>query len=75
VKEADAAVWQIVWSEAPAAKPGARISKKRPPAPVQALGFRLEELRDARLAPIVNFKGRTNLTDGTSENELENIGE
>ena len=68
--EADAAVWQIVWSEAPVAKPGARISKKRPPAPVQALGFRLEELRDARLAPIVNFKGRSNMSDA-----LENIGE
>lgn len=64
----DAAVWQIVWSDAPAAKPGARVSKKRPPAPVQALGFRLEELRDARLAPIVNFKGRTNKLDVASEN-------
>ena len=81
-KEADAAVWQIVWSEAQVAKPGARISKNRPPAPVQALGFRLEELRDARLAPIVNFKGRTNLADlaessvrSTSEDESENIGE
>jgi ribosome maturation factor RimP len=77
-KEVDAAVWQIVWSEAPVAKPGARISKKRPPAPVQALGFRLEELRDARLAPIVNFKGRASLTDqssGTSEDESKNIGE
>jgi ribosome maturation factor RimP len=76
-KEA-AAVWQIVWSEAPVAKPGARISKKRPPAPVQALGFRLEELRDARLAPIVNFKGRANQQDhsgGASEDESENIGE
>jgi len=79
VNEDDAAVWQIVWSEAPVAKPGARISKKRPPAPVQALGFRLEELRDARLAPIVNFKGRANLNlsdgDGASEDESENIGE
>jgi ribosome maturation factor RimP len=81
-KEADAAVWQIVWSEAPVTKPGARISKKRPPAPVQALGFRLEELRDARLAPIVNFKGRTNQADqqtdqsgSASEDESENIGE
>jgi ribosome maturation factor RimP len=78
-KEPDAAVWQIVWSEAPVAKPGARISKNRPPAPVQALGFRLEELRDARLAPIVNFKGRTNPNqsdlDSNSENESENIGE
>ncbi len=50
--------WQIVWSEAPVAKPGQRVSKKRPPAPVQALGFTLDELREARLAPIVSFKGR-----------------
>ncbi len=50
--------WQIVWSEAPAAKPGARISKKRPPVPLQAMQFTLDELRDARLAPIVDFKGR-----------------
>lgn len=55
---ADAPVWQIVWSDAPAAKPGVRVSKKRAPVPMQALGFRLEEVRDARLAPIVNFKGR-----------------
>ncbi len=50
--------WQIVWSDAPKAKPGQKISKKRLPAPLQALGFTLEELREARLAPIVSFKGR-----------------
>lgn len=50
--------WQIVWSDAPAGKPGQKISKKRLPAPVQALGFTLDELREARLAPIVSFKGR-----------------
>jgi ribosome maturation factor RimP len=50
--------WQIVWSDAPEAKPGARVSKKRAPAPLQALGFSLDELREARLAPIVDFKGR-----------------
>jgi ribosome maturation factor RimP len=55
---AGAPVWQIVWSDAPAPKPGVRVSKKRAPVPMQALGFKLEELRDARLAPIVNFKGR-----------------
>lgn len=55
---ADAPVWQIVWSDAPPVKPGVRVSKKRAPVPMQALGFRLDELRDARLAPIVNFKGR-----------------
>ncbi len=50
--------WQIVWSDAPPVKPGVRVSKKRPPAPLQSLGFTLEELREARLAPIVSFKGR-----------------
>lgn len=50
--------WQIVWSDAPPVKPGQRVSKKRPPAPVQVLGFALDELREARLAPIVSFKGR-----------------
>lgn len=50
--------WQIVWSDEPEVKPGQRVSKKRPPAPVHALGFVLDELRDARLAPIVSFKGR-----------------
>ena len=50
--------WQIAWSDAPEPKPGARVSKKRPPVPMQVLGFRLEELREARLAPVVDFKGR-----------------
>ena len=50
--------WQIVWSDAPEPKPGQKVSKKRVPPPLQALGFALDELREARLAPIVNFKGR-----------------
>lgn len=50
--------WQIVWSDAPAVKPGQRVSKKRPPAPMQALGFTLDEVAQARLAPLVNFRGR-----------------
>ncbi len=50
--------WQIVWSDAPEPKPGQRVSKKRVPPPLQALGFGLDELREARLAPIVSFKGR-----------------
>lgn len=52
--------WQIVWSDEPPVKPGQKVSKKRAPAPVQVLGFALDELREARLAPIVNFKGRGN---------------
>ena len=55
--------WQIVWSDAPDPKPGARVSKKRPPVPLQALGFGLDELREARLAPVVDFKGRKPKTD------------
>jgi ribosome maturation factor RimP len=55
--------WQIVWSDAPEPKPGARVSKKRPPVPMQALGFTLDELREARLAPVVDFKGRKAKTD------------
>jgi ribosome maturation factor RimP len=50
--------WQIVWSDAPVVKPGHRVSKKRVAPPLQALGFSLDELREARLAPIVSFKGR-----------------
>ncbi|MCW5237368.1 ribosome maturation factor RimP [Verminephrobacter eiseniae] len=50
--------WQIVWSDAPPPKPGQRVGKKRLPAPLQALGFSLDEVRDMRLAPIVDFKGR-----------------
>lgn len=50
--------WQIVWSNAPALKPGQKVGKKRVPAPLQAMRFTLDELKDARLAPIVSFKGR-----------------
>ena len=50
--------WQIVWSDEPEAKPGQKVSKKRIPAPLQALGFTLDEIATARLAPVVDFKGR-----------------
>ena len=58
LERADNGGWQLVWSDEPPAKPGQKISKKRIPAPVQVLGFTLDEIRDARLAPIVDFKGR-----------------
>ncbi len=54
----DGAGWQITWRDVPAAKPGQKISKKRMDTPVHVLGFTLDELREARLAPIVDFKGR-----------------
>ena len=50
--------WQIVWSDEPPPKPGQKVSKKRVPAPLQALGFTLDEVQQARLAPVVDFKGR-----------------
>jgi len=53
--------WQLLWSEEPpAAKPGQKPSRKKQEQPVHVLGFTLDELRDARLAPVVNFKGRGN---------------
>lgn len=61
--------WQIVWSDAPVVKPGQKVSKKRVPAPLQALGFALDELREARLAPIVSFKGRG--AKGDAEKNLD----
>ena len=56
--ESEASGWQITWRDEPAVKPGQRVSKHKAPLPLQVLGFKLEELRDARLAPLVDFKGR-----------------
>ena len=57
-RTADGVGWQITWRDVPEAKPGQKISKKRMDTPVHVLGFTLDELREARLAPIVDFKGR-----------------
>lgn len=69
LERAETGGWQIVWSDTPVGKPGQKISKKRLPAPVQALGFTLDELKEARLAPIVSFKGRGTKSD--SETNLD----
>ena len=58
LEHAEAGGWQIVWSDAPIGKPGQKVSKNRVPAPLQALGFTLDEIASARLAPVVDFKGR-----------------
>ena len=71
LERADAGGWQIVWSDAPVAKPGAKVSRKREPAPLQALGFALDELKEARLAAIVDFKGRK----GGADLEIRETGE
>lgn len=70
LERAAAGGWQIVWSDEPAVKPGQKVSRKRVPAPLQALGFTLDELKEARLASIVDFKGRKpgrSPTDQTGE--------
>lgn len=51
--------WQVVWVEEPQRKPGQKVSKKYVPPPAQVLGFTLDEVKDVRLAPIVNFKGQS----------------
>lgn len=58
LQRAEGEGWRIVWCDEPAAKPGQRVSKKREPAPEQVLDFALDELATARLAPVVDFKGR-----------------
>ncbi|WP_439589678.1 ribosome maturation factor RimP [Hydrogenophaga sp.] len=75
----DGVQWQVVWSDAPEPKPGQRVSKKRAPVPMQAMQFSLGDVQQARLAPIVDFKGRkapgaavlpqTDANDGTQRPE------
>ncbi len=56
------AAWQIVWSNEPAPDPGRKVGKgtmrRRAEAAPQVLRFALDELKEARLAPLVDFKGR-----------------
>ena len=58
LERAAAGGWRVVWSDEPPARPGAKVGRKKEPAPLQALGFTLDELKEARLAPSVDFKGR-----------------
>ena len=50
--------WQISWADEPKVKPGQKVSKTRAAPLVQILNFKWDELREVRLAPIVDFKGR-----------------
>lgn len=56
--------WQVVWRDEPPNEPGRRPGKKKAPAPLQALGFTLDEVKEARLAAIVDFKGRKPRAEG-----------
>ena len=72
VADGDAAGrWQIVWRDEPLAgpaKPGRRVSAKKVQSlpPERALVFTLDELASARLAPVVDFKGRGAKADAAS---------
>lgn len=64
--EGEGAFRLVLPSARPQAKPGAKVSAKRAAAPAsadaadaeQALDFSLDEVREARLVPVVDFKGR-----------------
>jgi ribosome maturation factor RimP len=69
--KAEGGAWRIVWRDEPAAKPGQRVSARRAAAaPELALAFGLDELQSARLAAVVDFKGRKpQLDTGASPRE------
>lgn len=58
LERGEGAAWRVVWRDEVKVKPGQRVGKNRVLPPLQALNFGWEELREARLAPVVNFKGR-----------------
>lgn len=63
--------WQVLWSDEPEPKPGQKVSKKRAAAPLQALGFVLDEIAQARLAPVVDFKGRKPKASPAKSEQIE----
>ena len=53
--------WQLVWSAAPPVKSGVKVGKKRAAEQAEAmraLQFEWADVREARLASIVDFRGR-----------------
>ena len=78
LERAEAGGWQIVWNDEPTAKPGRKASRRKAPAPLRSLGFALDELKEARLAPIVDFKGRKTGGSGPSGDagsSIDQVGE
>jgi ribosome maturation factor RimP len=60
--------WEIVWRAAEAPRKAARRNApKVAPAPEQAVVFELDELESARLAPVLDFKGRHVLASGVAD--------
>lgn len=60
LRKSESGGWQIVLENEAAKplKPGAKVSKKKLAQLALVMGFTLDELSVARLAPIVDFKGR-----------------
>ncbi|MET4574943.1 ribosome maturation factor RimP [Ottowia thiooxydans] len=71
LQRAEPAGWQIIWSDEVVVKPGQRVSAKRAPPPVHVMAFALDELQSARLAPMVDFKGRGQSSLEAPENEKD----
>ena len=67
--------WQVVWTEAPVRKPGAKVSKHAKPLPLQALQFIWSEVREARLADVVDFKGRQAASQDQSDDDIAESGD
>jgi len=65
--------WQLLWSDEPAPMPGQKTARKKAPAPLLALDFVLEDIAQARLAPVVDFKGRRAKTPAVNK-DLESRG-
>lgn len=73
LRKSASGAWQLAWRDEPRAKPGQRVSARRAQVPEQVLEFELDELQSARLAPVVDFKGRRPRT-GNREQKLDQVG-
>jgi ribosome maturation factor RimP len=64
-----AAPWRVVWRDepSPGQKVGKKTGQKKALAPLQVLCFSFDQLREARLAPLVNFKGRAAKNDNAAD--------
>ncbi|HYF17290.1 MAG TPA: ribosome maturation factor RimP [Ramlibacter sp.] len=67
LSRAEGAGWQLTWTDEPQAKPGQKAGRRKEPAPLQVIGFTLDELKEARLAPVVDFKGRRRPAPGVEQ--------
>lgn len=74
--------WRLVLSPpesgrkpAPARRRAAKAAVSPAPQVEQALDFQLEEVREARLVPVIDFKGRARATPGAqTAAEIANVG-